>query len=87
MIYEPGNGIRALIRGTAGEPWLVRQIPPGVRFAGIVGNFFPKTGAPEVNDAAELSTCWQIKSAAKVPNRPTPATNDQARVTKSGTLH
>jgi len=63
MIYEPRNEFAALIRGPQGT-WLVRQIPPGVRFAGMWD--FPKTGAPEVNDAAELSTWLANQIGGKV---------------------
>ncbi len=48
IAYESRSEYAALITDAAGR-WLVRQIPTGVRFAGMWD--FPKAGPPEAHDA------------------------------------
>ncbi|MBB3207762.1 A/G-specific adenine glycosylase [Rhodopirellula rubra] len=48
MKYEARSEYAALVSDNQGR-WLVRQIPPGTRFAGMWD--FPKAGPPDANDA------------------------------------
>jgi A/G-specific adenine glycosylase len=49
--YEARDEFAAIITDTQGR-WLVRQLPPDVRFAGMWD--FPKAGPPEAHDLAEF---------------------------------
>lgn len=51
--YESRNEFAALIRDASGD-YLVRQTPPGSRFAGMWD--FPKAGPPEARDVSELAS-------------------------------
>ncbi|TWT67079.1 putative A/G-specific adenine glycosylase YfhQ [Allorhodopirellula solitaria] len=65
IIYESRTEYAAVIRDSAGR-WLVRQIPPGARFAGMWD--FPKAGPPEAQDLTEF-TGWlsdQVGGSLKI---------------------